>query len=105
MIKNWAMAQDLPVKTPKKKLKMKYPNRIRFLRRRSRLTQKELAKLVDRDLSTVSRHESGLREMDERDIIDYSRVFKCRSYEIFMKPNIPTKFKDDKLVDAVPEED
>lgn len=89
----------------RKKKKRPYPNRIKFLRRRSRLTQRELAKLLDRDISTVSRHEKGLREMDERDIIDYSRVFKCRSYELFMKPNKPTEFKDDPTVDVALEEE
>lgn len=82
----------------------RFPNRLRFLRRRSRLTQKELAKLTDRDLSTVSRHEKGTRELDERDIIEYSRVFKCRSYELFMKPKKPTEFIDDDET-VVPEED
>ena len=67
------------------------PNRLRTLRFRSRLTLKELAKLLDRSEACVSRHESGRRNLDAQDIVDYARVFKCESYEIFMEPRTPPK--------------
>ena len=72
-------------------MKPPYPNRIRELRIRSRLTRKELGKLIDRSPFTVARHESGERSIDQRDVRDYARVFKCTVHELFTEPNAPPK--------------
>lgn len=66
--------------------KMAIPNRIRTLRYRSRLTQVELAVLIKRDVVTISLHENGARELDEKDIRDYCRVFKCPTHHLFIRP-------------------
>lgn len=66
--------------------KVVIPNRIRSLRYRSRLTQVELAKLLNRDVVTISLHENGVRELDEKDIRDYCKVFKCPTHHIFLRP-------------------
>jgi transcriptional regulator with XRE-family HTH domain len=62
------------------------------LRRRSRLTQQELAKLMDLDDSTVSKHEAGERSLDSDIISRYAKVFKCQSFELFVRPEKPTIF-------------
>lgn len=60
------------------------PNRLRKLRFRSRLTQRELGVLTGIDHTTISKHESGDRGLDQHDIMQYSRVFKVNTHEIFM---------------------
>lgn len=61
-------------------------NRIKLLRERSRLTQKELAKLMDTDFTTVSKHESADRGLTSDEIKKYAAIFKCASYELFIEP-------------------
>ena len=53
-------------KTPK--------NRLRELREARKLTQQEVAKLLDIDHTTVSRHESGSRDLSPEDIQKYARL-------------------------------
>ena len=60
-------------------------NRLREQRERSRLTQEELAKLLDLDKTTVSKHECGINAMDHRTILRYARVFKIETHELFFK--------------------
>ncbi len=59
------------------------PNRIKEQREKSRLTQKELAKLMDIDFTTISKHESGNRGPTPEEVKKYAQIFKCQSYEIF----------------------
>lgn len=59
-------------------------NRIKKLRQRSRLTQKELALLVGLDETSVSRHESGHRALSADQIAKYASVFKVQSHELFI---------------------
>lgn len=61
-------------------------NRIKEQRELSRLTQEELAKLMDLDFTTVSRHESSARALSQEDIFKYARIFKIQSYELFLVP-------------------
>lgn len=65
-------------------------NRLKILRDRSRLTQREVAKLMDIDYTTVSKHEAGTRGLTREEVENYARVFKCESYEIFMEPSEAT---------------
>lgn len=69
----------------------RYPtNRLQFLRTRGKktgrlwLTVNEVAKLRDISPQTVVRHENGKMALDERDIIDYARIYKVKSYEVFV---------------------
>jgi len=61
-------------------------NRLKALRLRSRLTQKEVGKILDMDFSTVSKHESGTRSLSPKEIEAYSKLYKVSSYEIFLEP-------------------
>jgi len=61
-------------------------NRLRELREARKLTQQEVAKLLDVDHTTVSRHESGSRGLSPEDIQKYARLYKVESYELFIDP-------------------
>lgn len=65
-------------KTPK--------NRLRELREARKLTQQEVAKLLDIDHTTISRHESGSRGLSPEDVQKYARLYKVESYELFIDP-------------------
>lgn len=59
------------------------PNRLRELREERKLTQQEVAKILDITHSAVSRHESRDRAMSSRDIKRYANLYKVETYEIF----------------------
>lgn len=61
-------------------------NRLRQLRTGSKLTLEEVAKLLDMDVSTISRHETGDRNLTKPDIKAYSRLYKVSSIDIFIDP-------------------
>ena len=61
-------------------------NRLRELREARKLTQQEVAKLLDIDHTTISRHESGSRSLSPEDIQKYARLYKVESYELFIDP-------------------
>ncbi len=61
-------------------------NRLRELREARKLTQQEVAKLLDIDHTTISRHESGSRGLSPEDIQKYARLYKVESYELFINP-------------------
>jgi len=61
-------------------------NRLRELREARKLTQQEVAKLLDIDHTTISRHESGSRGLSPEDIQKYARLYKVESYELFIDP-------------------
>ena len=63
-----------------------FKNRLRELREARKLTQQEVAKLLDIDHTTVSRHESGSRDLNPEDIQKYARLYKVESYELFINP-------------------
>jgi len=57
--------------------------RLRELREGRGLSQNEVAKLTEVDISTVSRHESGERLPDKLSLQRYARLYKCETYELF----------------------
>ena len=61
-------------------------HRLRELREARKLTQQEVAKLLDIDHTTVSRHESDSRGLSPEDIQKYARLYKVESYELFIDP-------------------
>lgn len=61
-------------------------NRLAVLREGSKLTQAEVAKLMDLDVTSVCKHETGSRNPTAEEIAKYARIFKVQSYEIFMAP-------------------
>ena len=62
------------------------PLRIAELRKSSKLTQSELAKLMDLDVTTVCKHELGTRNPTKPEIEKYARIFNVSSYELFLAP-------------------
>lgn len=61
-------------------------NRLRELRLERKLTQEEVAKLLDMDNTTVSKHETGLRGLSMEDIKKYARLYKVEPFELFISP-------------------
>jgi transcriptional regulator with XRE-family HTH domain len=61
-------------------------NRLKWFRQDRMLSQREVAKLVERDVATVSRHETGDRGLSRDDIKKYAQVYKCESWELFIEP-------------------
>jgi len=61
-------------------------NRLRELREARKLTQQEVAKFLDMDHTTISRHESGSRSLSPEDIQKYARLYKVESYALFIDP-------------------
>lgn len=61
-------------------------NRLRELRLERKLTQEEVAKLLDIDNTTVSKHESGARGLSLEDIKKYARLYKVEPFELFISP-------------------
>lgn len=59
------------------------PNRIKELREKKELTQKELAKLMDLDVTTVNKHENMLRGVTEANVRGYCSIFKIETFELF----------------------
>lgn len=62
-------------------------NRLKVLRERSRLTQDEVSRILDMDTTTISRHESGSRNLTPSVIKKYAELYKTESYEIFLDPS------------------
>ena len=62
-------------------------NRLAELRQQSRLTQKEVAKILERDVVTISRHENGHTSLSRGDIEAYARLYKGRTVELFLSPD------------------
>lgn len=59
-------------------------NNLKNLRTASKLTQKEVAKLIDKDETLVSMHESGTRNLTQNDILAYAKIFKVQTHELFI---------------------
>ena len=66
-------------------------NRLRELRDRSRLTQDEVSMITGYSVATISRHESGSRGLSQDAIDRYSKLYKVRSYELFVDPGMDTE--------------
>lgn len=63
-----------------------YPNRLHELRVRSRLTQAEVAKLLDVSMSSVAKFETGTRQPSRGEIIGLARIYKVETFELFLSP-------------------
>lgn len=61
-------------------------NRLRELRDRSRLTLQEVSTLTGFSVATISRHEGGSRSLSEDAVDKYARIYKVRTYELFIDP-------------------
>ena len=60
-------------------------NRLKELRTKARLTQKEVADLAGIDAISVSHHENGARGMSHETIKMYTRIFKVYTYQLFFE--------------------
>lgn len=69
---------------------MKQPNRLKELREARKLTQREVGYLMGMylgeplDHTTVSKHESGDRPLDQETVKAYARLYKVETYELFL---------------------
>src|SRR5438093_7876549 len=59
-------------------------NRIRDLREQRKLTQAELAKLLEVDEAAVSRWESGARPLTPTVLARLAKIFKCETWELLL---------------------
>jgi len=66
-----------------------FPNNLRELRRRKRVTQMQLGRLMDPPLaeSTISKMESGERRLTNLQLADFAKILGCRPEEIPIVPN------------------
>ena len=69
-------------------------NRLRELRDRSRLTLDEVSILTGLDPTTISRHESGSRNMSEEAILKYAALYKVHTHELFIDLQEVTEDED-----------
>jgi len=76
-------------------------NRIRDLREQRKLTQAELALLVDVDETAVSRWESGARPLTPTVLARLAKVFKCATWQVFFDRKGLRRLKAD--TDVMPE--
>lgn len=58
-------------------------NRLREYRDRARLTLKEVSILTGLDVTTISKHEAGVRRMTEEAINKYAALYKVQTHELF----------------------
>ncbi|HEM5278599.1 TPA: helix-turn-helix domain-containing protein [Streptococcus suis] len=77
-------------------------NSIRELRKSKKMTQVELAKLTGYKQNTISNHENGNRQLDERDILAYAKAFEVEPQRLFdlSKPT-PTEAPDSLLTEIL----
>ena len=61
-------------------------NRLKELRDRSRLTLQEVSMITGFGVSTISRHESGGRGLNEDAIQKYAALYKVPTHQLFMNP-------------------
>lgn len=76
-------------------MKNPQPNRLRELRDRSRLTLQEVSVLTGYGVSTISRHESGERQLSEEAIVKYASLYKVHTYELFTAHAMEGELNDD----------
>lgn len=68
----------------------KHPNQLRIKREKGViLSMAEVAKLIDCDEATVSRHETGQRSMSREQILKYAKLYRCETHELFL--DLPTE--------------
>lgn len=60
-------------------------NRLKFLREERKLTQAEVAKIIDLTHTAVSRHETSNRGLTLELVDAYARLYKVSSAEIFVE--------------------
>lgn len=61
-------------------------NRLKELRTASKLTQVEVAKILNKDFTLVSHHENSTKAIVEEDLKAYAGLFKVQTHEIYMAP-------------------
>jgi len=85
------VAGDPPSPEPRMRVKgeIVFPNNLRELRRRKRLTQLRLGRLMDPTLdeSTISKMESGERRLTNLQLSNLAAILGCRPEEIPVVPN------------------
>lgn len=59
-------------------------NRLLELRTRSRLTQEEVARILNCDFTLVSHHENLTRAVTQEDIAAYAKLYKVSELDLFV---------------------
>lgn len=62
-------------------------NRLAILRASRDLTQREVAKFMNLDVTMISKQESGDRRMSRDQAKQYSDLYRCTLLELFLDPN------------------
>jgi transcriptional regulator with XRE-family HTH domain len=62
------------------------PNRLCWLRRRSRLTVAEVSGLTGIDPERITAQEEGEASITHEEILTYSKLYKVWTYEMFQRP-------------------
>lgn len=70
-------------------------NRIKELRKKKKLTQQELAKLVGMDYTHIGRIENGERTLDVEYLDKFAQALDCEPYEILPWEWQPMKLSDE----------
>lgn len=65
------------------------PNRLKLQREKSRLTQSEVARVLELSVASVSRHETSNRGLTREMIEKYASLYKVASAELFVE--LPTE--------------
>ncbi len=74
-------------KVPVKRFVINPPqNRLREFRERAGLSLREVSRILDLSIATISRHETSDRGLTEGDIKKYSQLYKVQSYALFFTP-------------------
>ena len=74
---------------------MKYPNKLKEQRQRSRLSQAEVAKMLDITVAAVSRHENGNRQLSRDLATQYARLYKISAAELFVDLDTTDSYAED----------
>lgn len=62
-------------------------NRLREYRDRARLTLQEVSIITGIDVTTISKHENGIRALTDDTIKKYAQLYKVETHELFVLDN------------------
>ena len=73
----------------------RYPNRLRELRQKNKLSQKAVARAIGLKQPTVNRHENENRSIDAYTADRYARFYGVSPYELFVDPDHGIDYPDE----------
>lgn len=74
-----------------------FPNNIKILRQQIGMKAKELSQRVNMSISSISKVEKGVRKLNQKQLIDFCNILKCKLSDILIKENDSNldKWKED----------